>query len=69
MAKHNASSGGSFRQSQVINREHDKKNKAISATFARREYLLRELKETDTILHHLMNQLDLDEEYKKLTKV
>ena len=45
-----------------------KKNKKISATLARREYLLRELKETNSILHHLMSQLDLDEEYKKLYK-
>tara|TARA_Y100001968_G_scaffold93460_1_gene84035 strand:- start:77 stop:289 length:213 start_codon:yes stop_codon:yes gene_type:complete len=45
-----------------------KKNKEITATLARREYLLRELKETNSILHHLMSQLDLDEEYKKLYK-
>ena len=45
-----------------------KKNKEITATLARREYLLRELKETNSILHHLMSQLHLDEEYKKLYK-
>ena len=49
-------------------RMQTKKNKKISATLARREYLLRELKETNSILHHLMSQLDLDEEYKKLYK-
>ena len=43
-------------------------NKEISATLARREYLLRELKETNSILHHLMSQLKLDEEFKKLYK-
>ena len=42
------------------------KNKKIYAVLARREYLLRELKETNSILHHLMSQLDLDEEYKQL---
>ena len=46
-----------------------KKNKQISATIARREYLLRELKEINSILHYLMSQLDLDEEYKKLYRV
>ena len=46
-----------------------KKNKEITATIARRESLLRELRETDSILHHLMSQLDLDEEYKKLYRV
>ena len=49
-------------------RMQTKKNKQISATLARREYLLRELKETNSILYHLMSQLDLDEEYKKLYK-
>ena len=49
-------------------RMQTKKNKEISATLARREYLLRELKETNSILHHLMSQLNLDEEYKKLYK-
>ena len=47
-------------------RMQTKKNKEITATLARREYLLRELKETNSILNYLMSQLDLDEEYKKL---
>ncbi len=69
MANSNGPSDYSFKTNTFNNRESVKKNKAISATFARREHLLRELKETDAILHHLMNQLDLDEEYKKLTRV
>ena len=53
----------------IVNKKmQTKKNKEITATLARREYLLRELKETNSILHYLMSQLDLDEEYKKLYK-
>ena len=57
-----------FPRNIMNKRMQTKKNKKISATLARREYLLRELKETNSILHHLMSQLDLDEEYKKLYK-
>ena len=53
----------------IVNKKmQTKKNKEITATLARREYLLRELKENNLILHHLMSQLNLDEEYKKLYK-
>ena len=55
--------------SNIMNKKmQTKNNKEITATLARREYLLRELKETNSILHHLMCQLNLDEEYKKLYK-
>ncbi len=69
MANSKKSSNNSLKTTKSNNRKLVQKNKAISATFARREYLLRELKETDAMLHHLMSQLDLDEEYKKLTQV
>ena len=69
MPKATSSPKESFKQTKINKREHLKKNKVIRDTFARREYLLRELKETDAMLHHLISQLDLDEEYKKLTQV
>ena len=56
----------SFTYKIMHKRMQTKKNKEITATLARREYLLRELKENNLILHHLMSQLNLDEEYKKL---
>ncbi len=59
-----------FFTSNIMNKRiQTKNNKEITATIARREYLLRELKETNSILHHLMSQLELDEEFKKLYKV
>ena len=58
-----------FFTSNIMNKKmQTKNNKEITATIARREYLLRELKETNSILHHLMSKLNLDEEYKKLCK-
>ena len=68
MRKPHSSQEDSFSCNMMNKRMHTKKNKEISATLARREYLLRELKETNSILHYLMSQLDLDEEYKKLYK-
>ena len=68
MAKPIPSSKDSFTFNIMNKRMQTKKNKQISATIARREYLLRELKEINSILHYLMSQLDLDEEYKKLYK-
>ena len=68
MTKPISSSKDSFTFNIMNKRMQTKKNKEISATLARREYLLRELKETNSILHYLMSQLDLDEEYKKLYK-
>ncbi len=68
MKKTNSSPKDSFTSNIMKKRMQTKKNKEISATIARREYLLRELKETNSILHHLMSQLNLDEEYKKLFK-
>ena len=63
------SSPKDFFTSNIMNKKmQTKNNKEITATLARREYLLRELKETNSILHHLMSQLNLDEEYKKLYK-
>ena len=59
----------SFSYNMMNKTKQTKKNKEITATIARREYLLRELKETDSLLHYLMSQLDLDEEYKKLYRV
>ena len=44
-------------------------NKAISAVYAQRENLLRDLKDTNSLLVKLMSQIDLDEEYKNLTRV
>tara|TARA_B100000700_G_C14374342_1_gene547489 strand:- start:20 stop:232 length:213 start_codon:yes stop_codon:yes gene_type:complete len=68
MRKSNSSPNDSFTCNIMRKRMQTKKNKEITATLARREYLLRELKETNSILHHLMSQLNLDEEYKKLYK-
>ena len=68
MAKPIPSSKDSFTFNIMNKTMQTKKNKQISATIARREYLLRELKEINSILHYLMSQLDLDEEYKKLYK-
>ena len=67
--KKKTSSPKDFFTCNIMNkRMQTKNNKEITATIARREYLLRELKETNSILHHLMSQLNLDEEYKKLYK-
>ena len=68
MKKQNSSSKDFFTSNIMNKRIQTKNNKEISATIARREYLLRELKETNSILHHLMSQLKLDEEFKKLYK-
>jgi len=68
MKKTNSSSKDCFTCNIMNKRMQTKNNKEITATIARREYLLRELKETNSILHHLMSQLNLDEEYKKLYK-
>ena len=68
MKKTNPSPKDSFTYNIMNKRMQTKNNKEITATLARREYLLRELKETNSILHHLMSQLNLDEEYKKLYK-
>lgn len=69
MTKLNSSSKDPFNSSSFIKKAKLKKNQAISATFAKRNYLLRELKETDAMLHNLMHQFNLDEEYKKLNRV
>ena len=68
MKKTNSSPKDSFTCNIMNKRMQTKNNKEITATIARREYLLRKLKETNLILHHLMSQLNLDEEYKKLYK-
>ena len=68
MKKTNPSPKVSFTSNIMNKKMQAKNNKEITATLARREYLLRELKETNSILHHLMSQLNLDEEYKKLYK-
>ena len=68
MKKTNSSPKASFTSNSMNKRMQTKNNKEITATIARREFLLRELKETNSILHHLMSQLNLDEEYKKLYK-
>jgi len=68
MKKTNPSPKDSFTSNIMNKKMQTKNNKEITATLARREYLLRELKETNSILHHLMSQLNLDEEYKKLYK-
>ena len=68
MNKTNPSPKDSFASHHVNKRMQAKKNKEITAILAKREYLLRELKETNLILHHLMSQLKLDDEYKKLYK-
>ena len=69
MTKLNPSSKESFNSNSFIKKAQSKKNQVISATFAKRNYLLRELKETDAMLHNLMHQFNLDEEYKKLNRV
>ena len=68
MKKTNSSPKDFFTSNFMNKRIQTKNNKEITATIARREYLLRELKETNLILHHLMSQLKLDEEFKKLYK-
>ena len=68
MKKTNSSPKDFFTSNITNKRVLTKNNKEITATIARREYLLRELKETNLILHHLMSQLKLDEEFKKLYK-
>ena len=68
MTKPISSSKDSIAFNIMDKRMQTKKNKEISATLARRKYLLKELKETNSILHYLMSQLNLDEEYKKLYK-
>ena len=68
MKKPNSSPKDFFTSNITNKRVLTKNNKEITATIARREYLLRELKETNSILHHLMSQLKLDEEFKKLYK-
>ena len=68
MKKTNSSSKDFFTSNIMNKRIQTKNNKEITATIARREYLLRELKETNSILHHLMSQLKLDDEFKKLYK-
>ena len=68
MKKPNSSPKDFFTSNIMNKRIQTKNNKEITAIIARREYLLRELKETNSILHHLMSQLNLDEEYKKLYK-
>ena len=68
MKNPNSSPKDFFTSNIMSKRMQTKNNKEITATIARREYLLRELKETNLILHHLMSQLKLDEEFKKLYK-
>ena len=68
MKKTNPSPKDSFTSNIMNKKMQTKNNKEITATLARREYLLRELKETNSILHHLKSQISLDEEYKKLYK-
>ena len=68
MKKTNSSPKDFFTSNITNKRVLTKNNKEITATIARREHLLRELKETNLILHHLMSQLKLDEEFKKLYK-
>ena len=68
MKKTNSSPKDFFTSNITNKRVLTKNNKEITATIARREYLLRELKETNSILHHLMSQLKLDDEFKKLYK-
>ena len=68
MKNTNPSPKDSFTSNIMNKKMQTKNNKEITATIARREYLLRELKETNSILHHLMSQLNLDDEYKKLYK-
>ena len=69
MRKLNSKSEDSFTSNSFIKKAQHKKNQVISTTLAKRNYLLRELKETDAMLHNLMHQLNLDEEYKKLNRI
>ncbi len=69
MTTSNSRTKNSFNSHSLNKKAQLKKKQVISATFAKREYLLRELKETDAMLHHFMNQINLDEEYKKLNRV
>ena len=69
MTKSNENSKEFLNSNSFIKKAQLKKNQVISATFAKRNYLLRELKETDAMLHNLMHQINLDEEYKKLNRV
>ena len=69
MTKLNSKSKESFDSNSFIKKALLKKNQVISANFAKRNYLLRELKETDAMLHNLMHQINLDEEYKKLNRI
>ena len=66
MKKPNSSPKDFFTSNITNKRVPTQNNKEITATIARREHLLRELKEINLILHHLMSQLNLDEEFKKL---
>ena len=68
MKKPNSSPKDFFTSNITNKRVLTQNNKEITATIARREHLLRKLKETNLILHHLMSQLNLDEEFKKLYK-
>ena len=68
MKKPNSSPKDFFTSNITNKRVPTQNNKEITATIARREHLLRELKEINLILHHLMSQLNLDEEFKKLYK-
>ena len=68
MKKTNSSPKVFFTSNIMNKRIQTKNNKEITATIARRKYLLKELKETNSILQHLMSQLKLDEEFKKLYK-
>ncbi len=68
MKKANSSPKDFFTSNITNKRVLTQNNKEITTTIARREYLLRELKETNLILHHLMSQFNLDEEFKKLYK-
>ena len=69
MTELNSRSKDSLDSNSFIKKAQLKKSQVISATFAKRNYLLRELKETDAMLHNLMHQFNLDEEYKKLNRV
>ena len=68
MKKPNSSPKDFFTSNITNKRVLTQNNKEITATIARREHLLRELKENNLILHHLLSQLKLDEEFKKLYK-
>ena len=69
MKKSNSMSQDFFSPNSFVRQAQLKKNQLISANLAKREYLLRELKENDIMLQSLMNQINLDEEYKKLTRI